>query len=231
MNKTLFNKWIEIGQPDKSFDDWIENTLAAAEAQRDELKRSIDGICEFYGTLSIVAAVATMHTERKQRDELAAERQQWIARLQAYNEIEKANKDLASEVRRLAAQLGEIKMLLNATDDETTADAAARIVDLLAMTGTERNDLAAQLATAQVNNWILLSVEVPDPNHLVWCKRKTGQIYLAYRHDMPISTRDHEPWSNCYWYGRQWHDLGCFSNNTLHNFSDVTVESWKKLTP
>jgi len=78
--------------------------------------------------------------------------------------------------------------------------------------------------------FIKLSKEsMPKPNTLVWCKRKSGGIYLAMRIDSPIS-EDQDAWNNCHWYGMISEHVKYSANSNGicfdRNFSDVTVESF-----
>lgn len=72
--------------------------VISAEAQRDELQRNIDGICELYGTLTLIGAVVSMHSERKEVAELRA-----------------ANATLEQEIKRLREELVYDRMLHNQT--------------------------------------------------------------------------------------------------------------------
>lgn len=72
---------------------------------------------------------------------------------------------------------------------------------------------------------------LPEPNKLIWIKRKSGGIYLGHRLDQPIST-DEDASINCHWYGNPEHCMLYTERSELkfrHNFSDVTVEGWAEL--
>lgn len=85
--------------------------------------------------------------------------------------------------------------------------------------------------TRKVMEFINLSKEsMPEPNTLVWCKRKDGRAILATRGNHPLSINVDDPSKDCYWYGfpETW-GLFITINHVIDysiNFSDTTVEGF-----
>lgn len=70
----------------------------------------------------------------------------------------------------------------------------------------------------------------PEPMALVWCKRKSGEIVLAFRKDAVFAPKDSSPQNYCNWSGFKT-EFGLYlcegySLERNISFSDVTVESW-----
>lgn len=73
---------------------------------------------------------------------------------------------------------------------------------------------------------------IPRPNTLLLCKRKTGGIYIAVRKDKPLSTNP-DPSHNCFWNGDCIDNGFIYADDNLIDFrfafSDITVDSWSYL--
>lgn len=85
----------------------------------------------------------------------------------------------------------------------------------------------------QTETWTSVQSELPDPNMLVWVKRKNGSIYLGYRMNRPLSI-NLDPSRDCHWHGNQIdnHYEMKYGKYEFHNmFSDVTVEAWTPALP
>lgn len=82
------------------------------------------------------------------------------------------------------------------------------------------------------DNWIELTEStMPQPNRLMWVKRKSGNLYLASRRDKPLATNK-DASRDCYWYGNPFEgfietDNGDFKSQ--RHFSDVTVTHYQPL--
>jgi len=88
----------------------------------------------------------------------------------------------------------------------------------------------------------LTKENLPEPNKLIWIKRKNGSIYLGYRQDKPIATNEDSS-RDCYWRANPSHSILIARANPSHSmlmadsselhfiysFSDVTVDSWAEL--
>jgi|AntRauTorcE11898_2_1112593.scaffolds.fasta_scaffold55183_2 hypothetical protein len=77
----------------------------------------------------------------------------------------------------------------------------------------------------------LTKENLPEPNKLIWIKRKNGSIYLGYREDKPIATNKDSS-RDCYWRANPSHSMLMADSSELrfrYNFSDVTVDSWAEL--
>ncbi len=75
----------------------------------------------------------------------------------------------------------------------------------------------------------LSETTLPEPNTLVWCKRKSGSLYLATRNREEFSDSD-DPSVKCHWYGfpqvGDWFSTNGRDMEHTTNFSDITVESF-----
>ncbi len=72
---------------------------------------------------------------------------------------------------------------------------------------------------------------LPEPNTLVWCRRREGRVQLATRRDGPIAREGVTPWDEYCWYGYEQGFGGLYVTNESNmerfiNFSDSTVCSW-----
>ena len=77
----------------------------------------------------------------------------------------------------------------------------------------------------------LTKENLPEPNKLIWIKRKNGSIYLGYREDKPITTNKDSS-RDCCWRANPSHSMLMADSSELrfrYNFSDVTVDSWAEL--
>jgi len=77
----------------------------------------------------------------------------------------------------------------------------------------------------------LTKKNLPEPNKLIWIKRKNGSIYLGYRENKPIATNK-DSTCDCYWRANHSNSMLMADSSELRfrdNFSDVTVDSWAEL--
>jgi len=83
--------------------------------------------------------------------------------------------------------------------------------------------------------WISVEDRLPEPETLVWIKRKKGSIYLGCRNNKPI-TNNPDFSRDCHWNGNGIYEIdenvSCWNGLKFRsNFQDGTVESWMPLPP
>lgn len=81
----------------------------------------------------------------------------------------------------------------------------------------------------ELSPWVSMP-ELPEPDTLVFIKRKRGPIYLGSRTSAPLSENT-DASRECHWYGSVYGGPGTIHTEShiveYHsNFSDVTVEAW-----
>lgn len=89
-------------------------------------------------------------------------------------------------------------------------------------------------------HWFKIEAKLPEPNILVWVRRKPNQIeeapvYLAKRNGQELSTNP-DPSTNPHWSGLHVSELAQPSDTNdgvyfPYSFSDVTVNEWCYVVP